>query len=181
MWFEVFTFCVWGLLCVAVFAFQYYNHGYNSNLEDQWKCLSGVIVTNKPLMTFVMANLSASAVMALALKNRENDIVIVLGILLFDLMVGLLCFDITDHEVIHFVFLCGFILVSFLMTHSVQTTTASWLLPLCDVSLLAVVGTISLNVLVMKNKKPYLSIQAACEVFWAVCLVSWFANQLLLE
>ena len=183
MWFESCSFCMWGLLCVIAFAAMYADKEIrcNADMDGQWRCLSGVILENRPMMTFFLSNFAGSAVMGLLLLSRDNDTVAYAGILLFELTMGLLCFDIIQFRAFHMAFLAGLLAAACVITHATPTTTVTWLLPACDATLILLAGSLVLNVFVMKNKPPYLSIQAVCEILWAACLASWFANQLLLE
>ena len=182
VWFETFTFCMWGLLCLLAFALHYADKEIrcNADMQGQWRCLSGVILVNRPVMTFFVANFAGSAVMGL-LRCSDDYTVVSLGILLFELVMGLLCFDVVAFHAVHMAFLSGVLVVAFALTHAMPTTTIEWLLPACDATLMLLVGSLLVNVCFTQNKSPFLSIQAVCEILWAVCLAVWFANQLLLE
>ena len=173
--------CVWGAACVIAFLAWYADPDarYNPQHDNQLRSLSGIMTFNKPLFSFLMSGFGIASLAGLVVRFQQHPAAVMLSLGLCWALVGLLCFDIRDFRVLHFLSLLVFMASGLTLTHIVDARDVP--VPLCDGLFALFAGVLLVNVACAEGVYPLMTIQAVCEIMWVLVFSVWVANQAALE
>ena len=175
----IFNLCpgAWGFACVVAFCVWYSDSEarYNPQHQSQLRSLSGIMTFDKPLFSFLMSCFGGTSIAGMLIRFQQQPPAIALTLMLFWAFIGLLCFDVRDYWALHFAFLLVFMASGAALTHVVDPRNVSVLL--CDLTLMLFVGVLFINLAVVGNAAPIMTIQALCEILWVTVFGVWVVNQ----
>ena len=164
---------VWAVACVGAFC-VYYSYDEcraNPEFENQMRCLSGVIVFNKPLFGTLMCGFGGAVVLAVAKRATETCDTATLALLMvmFLCLLVVVVYDIRDHSTVHFWALGGLVIAGTLFV--LHTASAPVLLQYAYLAITALfAGVVAFNAAVTNWTPPCMTVQALNEIAWVFFL-----------
>lgn len=165
--------CISAAVSVIVFVvfYSYSACRCNAEFDGQMHCVSGIILCNKPLFSFLMHGVGGMVLLAAGLRASESDSpetsLLVLAMMYVSLS-GVVSFDVKDFKPVHFTALVGVLVFSlaFIWLQCGYATKVAYTF----VSLFFVF-IILFNCTFMRWKWPWMDVQASVEIIWALCLL----------
>ncbi len=165
------------LLCIAVavsllafgFFYSYKEWRYNPEFDDQMRCMSGIILCNKPLFGFLMHYVGGMVLLAAGLRvSHHDETSFFILAMLYASLSGLVNFDVRDFKTIHFTCLfCVLVFsVAFICMHGEYVT---WVVYVTVSALFLFI--ILFNFMYTQWKWPWMDVQASVEIAWVLCLM----------
>ena len=176
---SVFNLCpgAWGFACVVAFCVWYADPDarYNPQHQSQLRSLSGIMTFDKPLFSFLMSCFGGTSFAGMLIRFQQQPFAVILTLVLFWALLGLLCFDVRDHRTLHFTFFFAFMASGATLTHVADPRDVS--VVACDIVLALFFGVLLINLALVGNAAPIMTIQALCEILWAAVFSAWVVNQ----
>lgn len=167
------------LLCVAVavtvvtFAvfYSYTDCRCNAEFGGQMHCVSGIILSNKPLFGFLVHGVGGMVLLAAGLKARESEwpeTSLLMLAMMYVSLSGVVSFDVRDFKPMHFTSLAGVLgfSIAFVWMQCDALTRAVYV----SVSVIFAL-VIVFNFVHMRWRWPWMDVQASVEIVWVLCLL----------
>ena len=170
-------FTVWVASCSVVFVYYYScpSHRVEPNMANQLRCMSGIILCNRPFISALMCGAAGGMLLAVGLHIEDSPAAMLALFCFYAGFVFMVQYDVREHHVFHFSALL-------VLMASAVVLVALLPLPMLLASLFygvsALLGAVMLvNFALLEWKPPYLTVQAVVELMWVVTglvCVFWF-------